>query len=163
MKIFKYSIPAKLLYRYGNIPITILLTLYIFIASVDAVSHWYFIVFILINIYIIIAVNKYFFKTYKSFPFLVEADNEKIICSNFFFSTKQVQIKHINIDKISGGIFSGYPTRPVYIHDAMQDITIGFYTNSKELQSLLKIILQNITEDLYRELLGKLRNARNQE
>ncbi len=66
-----------------------------------------------------------------------------------------------DIDNLTGGVFSGYQTRPVYIHDSKQNITIGLYANVGKFPELLKIILQNIREDLYKALAGKITELRN--
>ena len=44
---------------------------------------WYFVFPALINLVVILWINKYFIKTYKMFPFEIEVDNEKIICRDF--------------------------------------------------------------------------------
>ena len=95
------------------------------------------------------------------FPFEITINNEKIICTNFLFNKRKLELRIEDIDKLAGGIFSGYPTRPVYIHDSRQNITIGFYANVGRFPDLLKIILQNIREDLYKDLLGKISVLRN--
>ncbi len=161
MKTYKYSILWKVLYRYGNIPLTLFLLIYLVTSVIGLFSHWYFIFFFCINLLIIIWLNKYYIKTYKLFPFEISADNEKIICTNFMFSKKEIELRMEDIDKLTGGIFSGYQTRPVYIHDSKRNITIGLYANVGKFPELLKIILQNIREDLYKDLVGKITELRN--
>ena len=65
-----------------------------------------------------------------------------------------------NIGKITGGIFNGYPTRPVYIHDKTQNITIGFYANAGKFNELLMTIVKNINEDLYQELIDRMKKLK---
>ena len=161
MKTYKYSFLSKLIYRYGNIPVTILLLIYLAISIIGLFSYWYYIFFTLINLLLLFSLNRYYIKTYKLFPFEITINNEKIICTNFLFNKRKLELRIEDIDKLAGGIFSGYPTRPVYIHDSRQNITIGFYANVGRFPDLLKIILQNIREDLYKDLLGKISVLRN--
>lgn len=151
---------SKFLYRYGNIPLTLLLLIYLGASIIGLLTQWYFIFFVLINLVIIIWLNRYYIKTYKSFPFVISADNEKIICSNFFLSNKVVEIRLCDIDKISGGIFSGYPTRPTYVYDVRQNITIGFYSTSGKFNELLMTIIKNVDETLYQSLIDKIKKMR---
>jgi hypothetical protein len=160
MQTFKYSLPAKLFYRYGNIPLTILLLIYLWASIIGFLTQWYFIFFVAINSAIIVSLNKYYVRTYKQFPFSIKADNEKLICSDFLFTSKTLEIRIADIDKITGGVFNGYPSRPTYIHDERESITIGFYSSSGKLNELLLIIIKNINENLYQQLIDKMKNLR---
>lgn len=160
MIIYKYSFFAKLMYRYGNIPLSILLLIYLGASIIGMLTHWYFVFFAVINIAIIVWLNRYYIKTYKLFPFTISADNERLVCSDFFFTSKTVEIKFENIDKITGGIFNGYPTRPVYIHNSIQNITIGFYSSAGKFNELLLTIVKNINEGLYQQLIDKMKELR---
>jgi hypothetical protein len=95
---------------------------------------------------------------YKKFPFQIEADNEMIICSNFFLSKRRIKIKYEDIDKITGGIFSGLSTKPIFLWSLKQNQQIGFYAHLKNFNYLLKIILQNVNQELYDALLNDLKN-----
>ncbi|MEG8946398.1 hypothetical protein [Rosettibacter firmus] len=160
METFKYSFFAKLIYRYGNIIATLMLSLHL-ISSIYYMNEKFILIIpALINALIIIYLNKYFIMTYKFFPFKIIVDKNKLICSNFFLSKKNVEIEFKNINEITGGIFSGYPTKPIYIHDKSNNQTIGFYTHLKGFQKLLTIILQNIPENLYNELLEKIQKKK---
>ena len=148
----------RIIYRYGNIIATLLLSVH-FIFSIIVMFHiWYYVFPALINGGIIYVINRYFFKTYRQFPFTVQADNEKIICTDYFFSKKEIVIRMENIDSVKGGLFSGYPTRPVYIHDSENDITIGIYSHVGKFQKLLTKILQNIPQYVYNDLMDKMRS-----
>ena len=157
---YKYSFFTKLFYRYGNIPLSILLLIYLGSSIIGILTHWYFIFFAAINLAIIVWLNRYYLRTYKLFPFTISADNERLVCSDFFFTSKTVEIKFENIDKITGGIFSGYTTRPVYIHDEIQNITIGFYPSAEKFNELLLTIVKNINEGLYQQLIDKMKEFR---
>ncbi len=157
MNTFKYSFFAKTIYRYGNIIVTLMLSVHL--VSLIFYIHEKFILIIpvLINLFIILYINKYFIKTYKLFPFKIVVEKNKLICSDFFLSKKNIEIEFKNIDELRGGIFSGYPTKPIYIHDKVNNTTVGFYSHVKDFNKLLTIILQNIPENLYKELLDKIK------
>lgn len=161
MATYKYNLFAKILYRYGNIPVTFFLLIYLIESVLQLSKHWYAVFFVLVNLAIVILLNKYYAKTYKLFPFRISADNKKMICSNFFFSKKIIKIELIDIDKISGGIFSGYPLSAVYIHDSATNKTIGIYIHSADYKDLLKLILKNIPQTLYDDLLRNMNQGKN--
>lgn len=160
MEKFSYSFFARIIYRYGNIIATFFLSIH-FISSIYFISEkWYFVFPAAINGLIIYILNRYFIKTYRLFPFVIEADNEKMICGDFFMSKKKIVIHYKNIDELKGGIFSGFPTRPIYLHDKSQNVTVGFYSHVGDFQKLLTKILRNIPEKLYNELLNKIKTDR---
>ncbi|MEW6195216.1 MAG: hypothetical protein AB1521_08685 [Bacteroidota bacterium] len=157
MQTFEYSSSAKLIYRYGNFIITPLLSVHLVSSIFLVMKEWYFIILAVINLTILIITNVYYIKTYRLFPFKIITDNEKMICSNFFLSKKKIEIKHADISKIDGGIFSAYPTRPIYITDGKNNITVGFYSHVSKFQKLLTIILSNIPQKLYNDLIDKIK------
>lgn len=157
MTIYKYSFFSKFFYRFGNIPVTILLILNLANFLFGILEHWYFIFFVILNLIFIVLLNKYYIKTYKQFPFKITVNNERMICEDFFFSKKIIEMNFADIDKIGGGIFSGYPTRPVYIH-ASNNRTIGFYLYAGNFRKLLTTILTNIPEKLYSDLIERMKN-----
>lgn len=160
METFKYSFFAKIIYRYGNIIATLMLSVHLISSIYYIREKIFFIIPAIINSAIIFYLNKYFFKTYKLFPFEITVSNDKLICKDFFFSRKKIEIEFKNIDKLSGGIFSGYPTRPIYIHDKSNDAVIGFYSHVGNFQKLLTRILQNIPEKLYNELMKNVQRKK---
>lgn len=160
MEKIRYSIFARIVYRYGNVIATLLLSVHLISSIIIMFHRWYFVFPALINLVVILWINKYFIKTYKMFPFEIEVDNEKIICRDFLIGKKEIMIKYEDIDELRGGIFSGYMTRPIYIHDARQNITIGFYSHVGNFQKLLTKILQNIPQKLYTEVTEKISSFR---
>jgi len=160
MKIFKYSAFAKLFYRYANIPITLLLLLSLLTALGGMYTSWIYIFPTFFDIIIIYVINRYYIKSYKRFPYQIEADNQKIICTEYFFSAKQIELDHSSITKITGGIFSGNIARPIYLHNENNNIVICFNNHLKDYDKLLTIILSNITQELYDDLLTKAKETR---
>lgn len=160
METYKYSFISKIIYRYGNIIASFMLLIHLVSSIYYIQEKIIFIIPTLINLALIFILNKYFIKTYKLFPFEINVVSNKLICKNFFMSKKNLEIEFKNIDRLSGGIFSGYPTRPIYIHDKEQNVTIGFYSHVGNFQKLLSQILQNIPEKLYNELMENIRRKK---
>ncbi len=159
MRTFTYSLFAKLFYRYANIPITLLLLLSLLTALGGMYSSWFYIIPVVVDIIIVYAINRYYIKSYSRFPYRIEADNEKIVCSDFFFSSKIIELDHSSITRITGGIFSGNIARPIYLYNDDNDIIIGFNNHLKDYDKLLTIILSNIKQELYNDLLDKAKQS----
>jgi hypothetical protein len=157
MERYKYSFTTKLIYRYGNIPLTVFLFIFLISSLLQIPGRWYALFAVLIDFALIFTLNKYYFATYRSFPSEISADNERIVCSGFLLNRKKIEIKLSDIDNISGGIFRGVAARPVYIHDSRQNITIGFYQQVNNFRRLLAIILRNIPDELYGRLLEEMK------
>jgi len=81
-----------------------------------------------------------------------------MICSDFFFSDKRIELKLSDISDLKGGIFSGHPSRPIYIFSEKHDLKIGINQHIKGYNKLLTIILQNITQPLYSKLLETMKD-----
>ena len=155
MKTFKYGFLAKMIYRYSIIPANLILLFYLFASAIGMSTDWKFIFPLLINIILLYVLNRFYYKIYKSFPFKVEADNEKMICSDFVLNKRTVEIIHSNIRTIKGGIFSGRNYSPLYISTEKE--SIGLSPHIKDFNKLLTIILTNIDKNLYEELLESIK------
>jgi hypothetical protein len=153
MKEYTYSFFAKLVYRFANIPATILMLLYMLSSLVGIMNSWYYIFPLALNIAIIFFINRFYFRSYKSFPFRIEANNTKMICSDYFFSNKKIEIDHADISDIKGGLFSGNTSRPIYLISEKHNETIGLHSHIKNHNELLTTILSNIPQELYNRLL----------
>lgn len=156
MKTFEYSLLPKIIYKYANIPITILLGFYLFISTVTFSNNYmsYFAIFV--HLLLIFIVNRYYFRNYKLMPYKIEADNEKMICTQFSFQNKISEIKFDQITEITGGIFEGSKSRPIIIRtNGNEKITINIHINN--FNSLLTIILANINKELYVKLLDRIK------
>jgi len=155
MKTFKYNFFSKILYRYANIPANLILVFY-FLASVFGITQdWKFIFPLLINIILLYVLNKFYFRMYKTFPFHIQTDNEKMICTDFVINNRKLEIKHLDIIEIKGGIFSGRAYMPLYL--ITKDVKIGISPHLKDYNKLLTIILTNINKDLYESLLESIK------
>lgn len=154
MKTFKYSLVPKIIYRYANIPVSLIILFYLLASILGLQQDWKFIFPLLINIILLYVLNRFYFKMYKSFPFKVLINNEEMICSDFVFNNREVKIKLIDIKEIKGGIFSGRAYMPLYI--ITDNNKLGISPHMKNFNELLKIILTNITKELYESLLEKI-------
>lgn len=157
MLTFTYPLIPRLVYRYANIPLTIILFLYLLISILALRISSISIVPALINIVLIYILNRFYFRLYKMFPYKIEVDDVQMICSDFPFSRKIVQIRFEDIDKITGSIFSDLKNKPVAIHDGKQNITIAFSLHLSKINDLLTIILSKIKKEKSDELLASLR------
>ena len=155
MEVYKYSFFAKIIYRYGNIIATPLLSLH-FISSLIGISeHWYYALFAAINLAVIVILNSYFFSTYKTFPFKITADDKKLVCSNYFFSKKEITIYYNKINTIEGGFFSGSPTKPIKVVDS--ESGLSFYSHVGVFNKLLTKILQHVPQAVYNQVLANIK------
>ncbi|MFA7289669.1 MAG: hypothetical protein WC055_12405 [Melioribacteraceae bacterium] len=155
IKAFKYSYFQIFLYRYGNIIATLFLGFHFLTSAIIMFQKWYFGFLFILNMFLIFILNKHFLKTYKYFPFLVKADDTKMVCSNFFLSTKIIEIRYDEIVELKGGIFSGHITKPIYVV-AKGNKEIGFFSHAGNFNKLLTQILQYIPQDLYNSSLNKI-------
>jgi len=156
MRTFTYPLIARFIYRYANIPITLILLFYIFAALSVVSTHSSNLITVIINAVLIVVLNRYYFKSYRIFPYKIQVDNEGLHCSDFTFSNKQIKINFEDIDNISGGIFSGAQTKPIKISDGRQNQIIAFSAHIKGHNELLTAILSKIRKDKYEEILGKI-------
>ena len=159
MQTFEYPLLAKIVYRYANIPVTLILFIY-FIVSLGAMGEsWFWILSAIVHALLIFFVNRYYWRSYKGFPYKIEADNEKMICSNYFMSNKKVEVKLIDIEALRGGIFSNSLTKPIFIKVRNHESEIGFHYHLKNYNKLLTAILSNINQGLYNGLLETMKDT----
>lgn len=153
---FKYTFFSKIFYRYSVIPVNLLLLFYIFVSVISIPSDWKLIFPLLIKIILLYIFNRFYFKMYKTFPFKIETNNEEMICSDFVINDRKVTIKHSDITDINGGIFSGRTYKPLYI--ITDETKVGISPHLKNYNELLKIILTNVSKQLYLKLLDDIQS-----
>ncbi len=151
---FKYSLISKIIYRYANIPATIFLLLYLVSSFTYMFKEWYYFFPFMLNLLIIIILNRYYFRSYNLFPFRIDINTEKMICSDYFKRKKIVEINLQDIDLIEGGSLYGTPGKPILVHDAVNDSVIGISPHMKNHNKLITIILSNVKEDVYNDVLS---------
>lgn len=156
MKTFKYGFIMGMLYKYGNFPVTLLLVVHSVYILFGLGQNTYLLFPLLIYIILLYLVNRHYLKVYKTFPFKIDIDNEKIFCSDFMRGS-DVEINIADITKIEGSIFGGNTTKPLYIIDENKDIKIGIYSSMKDFNKLLTIVLSNVKKELYEDLIEKVK------
>ena len=161
MYIFTYSFPLRILYRYGNIPLTILLSFFLFASASSLDSSLYNLIPLVITLLIIYFLNKQYIMLYKILPYKIEADNEKLICSDFAFSSKKFTIFYSDINKLTGGIFEGSIKSLMRIYENKNNICIGFFPTISNAKTLQTIILKRINQSLYDKIMAKAIPAKN--
>jgi len=156
MESFTYSFSNKLLYRYGNIPVTMLLLIYL-LTSVTNLSHsLIYLVPFLISALLIYFLNRHYLNLYKLLPYKIDADDEKIKCSNFLLSKKEITIFYRDIKSLKGGIFEGKVSGLMNVCDGKNNICIGFFNSIKNVKRLQTIILSKVNRSVYDEVVNKL-------
>jgi len=118
--------------------------------------EWIYVFPFLLNLVIIIVLNRHYIRTYKFFPFRIDINNEKMFCKDYFKKSKEVEINLADIDEIEGGVLSGTPAKPIYIHDAKNDVVVGISPHLKNSNKLVTIILSNINKPLYDQVLKRM-------
>lgn len=150
---FKYSLLSKIIFRYANFPATLFLLLYLVSSFIYMFTEWYYIFPVLLNLLIIIMMNKFYLHSYKVFPFKIAINNERMICSDFFNKSKVHEIKLSEIDSIEGGTLSGNPAKPIYIYIKKDNLVIGISPHIKNQNKLITIILSNVRQEVYNGVL----------
>jgi hypothetical protein len=139
-----------------NFIITILLLLYT-IPLVVFLSEKIVLAFpLIINLLIIFFLNRHYFNLYKILPYQIETDDEKIICSKFYLSKKEIVIYYIDITLLSGGIFENKTSGLMNVFDGKNNVHFGFYKRLNNSGKLATIILSKVNRELYDVVLEKI-------
>ncbi len=164
MKIFTYSAFFKFIYRFGNIPVTIILLFYLIPAVINVDKNIFYLIPLIITLVLIYLINKSFLYLYKVLPYRIEADDEKLICSDFTFSKRKVTIFFKDITSLNGGIFDGKLSGVMRIFDNRNQMTVGFYNKIKNANQLETLILSKVSKQVYDEVVNRvgLKNKKNE-
>lgn len=104
--------------------------------------------------------NKSYFEFYKIVPYKIEADEEKIICSEFLFRKKTVTIYYKDISTLSGGIFSGKYNGLMRVFDGKNKRYIGFFDRMIDSNKLITMILSKVDKKIYDEVIQKIQESK---
>ena len=155
---FTYPFLFRIIFRYGNIIITPLLLLYT-IPLVTFLDEKIILAFpLLVNLFLIYFLNRHYFNLYKILPYLIEADDEKITCSEFFLSKKEIVIYYNDIASLSGGTFENKISGVMKVCDGKNNLCIGFYQRLNGSGKLATIILSKVKRELYDIVLEKIKS-----
>ena len=156
MQTFTYSVIFKIIFRFGNIFITILLSIYLIPVFYSIDQNIYLFLPLIIAVIILYMVNRAYLAYYKILPYKIEADDEKMICSDFLFSNKVVTIYYKDIDLLRGGVFSGRLSGIMKLRDSKSKVRVGFSQKMKNSEKLIALILSKVSKDLYNEVIDNL-------
>jgi len=159
-QIFTYPYLFRLIFRYGNIIVTSILIAYSipFIYYFDTKPILAFPV--IINLVIIYFLNRHYLNLYKIMPYKIEADEKKILCSDFFLVKKSVTISYQDISKLSGGIFDNRISGLMKVCEERKNVCIGFYHRLNNSNKLATIILSKVNRPIYDEVLEKIKSGK---
>jgi hypothetical protein len=157
---FTYPFIFRIIFRYGNIIITTLLLVYT-IPLVAFLDEKIILAFpLLVNIILIYFLNRHYFNLYKILPYLIEADDEKIICSKFFLSKKEVVVYYNDIESLTGGIFRNRISGLMKVSDGKNQTCIGFYQRLNSSGKLATILLSKVNREIYDNVLEKIKSGK---
>ena len=114
---------------------------------------------IIVNLFIIYFLNRHYFKLYRLLPYKIEADDEKLVCSDFFLSKKIETIYYQDISSISGGIFDNKISGLMKVCDG-NNFCMGFYHRLSNSHKLATIILSKVKRELYDQALEKIKSGK---
>lgn len=93
-------------------------------------------------------------------PFKIIADDEKIVCSDFFLSKKNITINYHDISALSGGIFDNKISGMMKVCAKRINLCIGFYYRLNNSNKLATIILSKVNRPIYDEVLEKIKSGK---
>ncbi|MEJ2614745.1 MAG: hypothetical protein P8Z35_07290 [Ignavibacteriaceae bacterium] len=156
MKVFTYPIFYKIIIRFGNIPLTILLIFYLIPSVIYVDEHPILLIPLIISSLLIFFLNKLYLTLYKIIPYKIVEDNGKLICSEFLFSNKEVVIDFNNISKLKGGVFEGKLHGILKVYDGKNNIYIGYFNKIKNSKLLGTLLLSKVNKSVYDEVIKNI-------
>jgi len=156
MQTFTYTPFFKLIYKYGNIPATILLSLYAASLAVNLDKGLIFIVPFVITFLVIYFLNRHYLLLYKILPYKISIDDEKMVCSDFLFYKYEVTIYFKDIVSLEGGVYAGKLNGIMKVKDGANNRSIGFYDRIKEARKLETRILSKVNKPIYDEVIERI-------
>jgi len=160
MQTFTYSLIVKIIFRYGNIFVTLLLSIYLIPVFYYIDQNMILVLPLVIGVIILYMVNRTYLTYYLILPYKIEVDDEKIICSDFLLSKKVVKIYYKDIDKLQGGVFSGRSSGIMKLRDSKSNLRIGFSQKINNSEKLIALILSKVPKDLYNEVINNITEKR---
>ena len=153
MQVFTYPLFYKIILRFGNIPLTILLIFYLIPSAVYIDKNPVLAIPLIISAFLIYFLNKQYITLYKIIPYKITIQDGKLICSDFLFSKKEVVINVEDIEKLRGGIFEGKLKGVQKIFDGKNKIYVGYFNKLKNSHLLGTILLSKVKRAVYDEVI----------
>jgi hypothetical protein len=150
MKVFSYSYFYRFLYRYGNIPVTLILLVYILAFAASLHKGYFYYIFFIIIAALIYKINKFYLTLYKIVPVRFTLEDEQIVCSGYIFRKKKtVNVKYADIGRLEGGVFDRKFTGLMKIYDTHNNICIGFFQQLKDARVFETFLLNKVPKEVY--------------
>jgi len=160
MQTFTYSLIVKIIFRFGNIFVTLLLSIYLIPVFYYIDQNMILILPLIIGLIILYMVNRTYLTYYLILPYKIEVDDEKIICTDFLLSKKVVTIYYKDIDKLQGGVFSGRSSGIMKLRDGKSKLQVGFSQKMNNSEKLIALILSKVSKDLYNDVISNITEKR---
>jgi len=159
MKVFTYSFLYRLFLKYGNVPLNIMMVIYLVLSIGYLHNHIFTLIPISVSILFIVIMNRQYVMMYKIVPFRIEAYDDHLVCSKFMFRKKKVEVYFGDIERLHGGIYEGKLKGVLKVYDGKQKITIGYFSGIKNSQDLGTILLSKVKKPVYDEVITKISEA----
>ncbi len=156
MQQFTYPYFYKVLYRYGNIPVTVILSIYLVPSVVYLDKNLLYLIPVVLLLLMIYLLNKHYLNLYKIIPYKIEADDEKLICTEFLFSRKEFTIYYKDIESLTGGIFDGRFSGVMKVCDRKNQVCIGFFNRLRNADKLQTILLSKVPRKVYDDVVERV-------
>lgn len=153
---FEYPFFFRLLFKFGNLFVTVILSVYLIVIIIKLDKEVVNIIPLLIILALIYVINRHYLILYKILPYKITADEEKIICQRFFLSKREFEIFYKDIETLTGGVFGGRTRGLMKVFDGKSKVTIGFYESIRNVRTLQTILLSRVNEDIYNAVVEKL-------
>ncbi|MGB5848913.1 MAG: hypothetical protein WBH40_10525 [Ignavibacteriaceae bacterium] len=160
MQTFTYSLLFKIIFRFGNIIVTLLLSIYLIPVFYYIDQNTILFLPLIIGVIIIFMVNRAYLTYYLILPYKIEVDDEKMICSDFLLSKKIVTIYFKDIEILRGGVFNGRSSGIMKLRDSKSNLRVGFSQKMNNSEKLIALILSKVSKDLYDEVISNLTEKR---
>ena len=160
MQTFTYSLLFRIIFRFGNIIVTLLISIYLIPVFYYIDQNTILFLPLIIGVIIIFMVNRAYLTYYLILPYKIEVDDEKMICSDFLLSKKVVTIYYKDIDKLQGGVFNGRSSGIMKLRDSKSKLRVGFSQKINNSEKLIALILSKVSKDLYDEVISNLTERR---
>lgn len=160
MQTFTYSLIVKIIFRFGNIFVTLLLSIYLIPVFYYIDQNMILILPLVIGVIILYMVNRTYLTYYIILPYKIEVDDEKIICSDFLLSKKVVTIYYKDINNLQGGVFSGRSSGIMKLRDGKSKLQVGFSQKMNNSEKLIALILSKVPKDLYNDVISNITEKR---
>lgn len=160
MQTFTYSLIFKIIFRFGNVFITLVLSIYLVPVIFYLDQNKLLILPLIISLLILYITNRNYLIYYKLLPYKIEADEEKMICSNFLFSKEVITIYYKDIDMLKGGVFNGKSSGVMKLRDGKSELQIGFSQRINNSERLIALILSKVSKELYSEVIENITDKR---